>query len=51
MNPLAFLRSRPWWQLVAGAVVLAVGLWLWLRPAQATDENLTITAKRDKRTR
>ena len=46
MNPLAFLRSRPPWQLLAGAVVLALGLWLWLRPAQATDENLTITAKR-----
>lgn len=46
MNPISFLRSRPAWQTLGGAALLAAALWLWLRPAQATDQNLTVTAKR-----
>lgn len=46
MNPLAFLRSRPAWQLVAAALLVATGLWLAFRPAKAADENLAVSAKR-----
>lgn len=46
MNPLAFLRSRPAWQLVAVALLAAAGLWLAFRPAKAADENLIVSAKR-----
>lgn len=46
MNPLAFLRSRPAWQLVAAALLVTAGLWFAFRPAKAADENLAVSAKR-----
>jgi len=46
MNPLAFLRSRPAWQLVVAALLAGAGLWFAFRPARATDENLVVSAKR-----
>lgn len=46
MNLPASLRSRPLWQLVAVPAVVALGLWLVLRPAKVSDNNLTVAAKR-----
>jgi multidrug resistance efflux pump len=46
MTVLASLSSRPRWQLALGGLVIAGSLWLGLRPARATDESLTVTAKR-----
>lgn len=46
MNLPTFLRSRPRWQLVAGAAAVALVLWLTLRSGSDTTEVLTVTAKR-----
>jgi HlyD family secretion protein len=46
MNPVVFLRSRPRWQQVAGALALLLVLWLVFRPSRHGSETLTFRARR-----
>lgn len=46
MNPIAFLRSRPAWQLVLAALLVGAGVWFVFRPTKAADDNLVVAAKR-----
>lgn len=46
MNPIAFVRNRPWWQIAAAVIILAAGGWRMIRPARPSGPVITVDAKR-----